>query len=251
MNDKEVLNALLITGSNDTRYALAQEGYGLKSLVKDSVTFIREEAERHLKRTRGGSEIVRSPDTVIVNRLAAHSNPSIRQEIAQKKCRLDMLINDPSELVRATVAKTGYKPTKLVNDESSIVRMSLANQGYCLNALVHDFDPDVYFAARNQINLKGMSWSDALNRLKEGFLVARKGWNGKNMFLYYVESTTFTVDREPLLSIFKAGTKIAYRDHIDMKTATKDHIECVPWVCSQTDALADDWVFVDEENNND
>ena len=82
----------------------------------------------------------------------------------------------------------------------------------------------------------------ALRMLKQGYKVARTGWNGKGMFLYLVPGSSFTVNRAPLLGIYPEGTEINYRSHIDMKTADGS---CVPWVASQTDILADDWEVVD------
>jgi hypothetical protein len=87
-----------------------------------------------------------------------------------------------------------------------------------------------------------MSFSNALCRLKAGLKVARTGWNGKGMFLYLVSGSQFNVNRAPLLGIYPEGTTIDYRSHIDMKTADGS---CVPWVASQTDLLADDWVQID------
>lgn len=86
-----------------------------------------------------------------------------------------------------------------------------------------------------------MDFGQALEVLKNNNLVARKGWNGKGMFLYLVPGSTFAVNREPLLGIYDEGTKVNYRPHIDMKTADGS---CVPWVASQTDLLADDWEYV-------
>lgn len=86
----------------------------------------------------------------------------------------------------------------------------------------------------------GFDW--AINMLKRGKKVARKGWNGKDMFLFLVPGSTFQVNRPPLLGIYPEGTEINYHAHIDMKTADG---QVVPWLCSQTDALADDWVVVE------
>jgi hypothetical protein len=87
-----------------------------------------------------------------------------------------------------------------------------------------------------------LTFGDALMLLKLGAKVARAGWNGKGMFLFLVPGSTFKVNRPPLLGIYPEGTEIQYRDHIDMKTVSG---EVVPWVCSQTDALAEDWVVVE------
>lgn len=88
-----------------------------------------------------------------------------------------------------------------------------------------------------------MDFGKALSALKAGQLVARKGWNGRGMFLYLVGGSTFSVSRAPLLGIFPEGTEIKYHAHIDMKTADN---QCVPWLASQTDILADDWIVVDK-----
>lgn len=89
-----------------------------------------------------------------------------------------------------------------------------------------------------------MDFGDALAALKAGDKVSRQGWNGKDMFLFLVPGSHFTVNRPPLLGIYPEGTGIDYRSHIDMKTAQGD---IVPWVASQSDLLADDWVFYDTE----
>lgn len=88
----------------------------------------------------------------------------------------------------------------------------------------------------------GMTFSVALDMLKQGRRVAREGWNGKGMFLFLVPGSRFKVNRPPLLGIYSEGTEISYHAHVDMKTAQGD---VVPWLCSQTDMLAEDWVTVD------
>ena len=86
-----------------------------------------------------------------------------------------------------------------------------------------------------------MNFGQALEQLKIGNRVARSGWNGKDMFLFFVPGSKFTVNRAPLLGIYPEGTEISYHAHVDMKTAQGD---VVPWLCSQTDMLAEDWVVV-------
>lgn len=82
------------------------------------------------------------------------------------------------------------------------------------------------------------TFSQALIALKTGHRVRRAGWNGKGMFLFLVPGSTFKVSRPPLLGIYPMGTEINYHAHVDMKTETG---VVVPWLCSQTDMLADDW----------
>jgi hypothetical protein len=86
--------------------------------------------------------------------------------------------------------------------------------------------------------MQNNSFGEALVLLKEGKKVARSGWNGKGMFLFLVPGSTFKVNRAPLLGIYPEGTEINYHAHVDMKTADG---KIVPWLCSQTDMLAEDW----------
>jgi hypothetical protein len=86
-----------------------------------------------------------------------------------------------------------------------------------------------------------MNFGGALAALKSKERVYREGWNGRGMFLFLVEGSTFQVNRAPLLGIYPEGTEINYRSHIDMKTVDGS---IVPWVASQTDLLADDWQVV-------
>ena len=86
-----------------------------------------------------------------------------------------------------------------------------------------------------------MDFGTALQGLKDGKRVLRKGWNGKDMFLFLVPGSEFMVNRPPLLGIYPEGTKIKYQPHIDMKTAQGT---VVPWLASQSDVLASDWDFL-------
>lgn len=87
-----------------------------------------------------------------------------------------------------------------------------------------------------------MNFGQALEALKLGKRVSRKGWNGSGMFLFLVPGSVFKVNRAPLLGIYPMGAEIRYHAHVDMKTAQGD---VVPWLCSQTDMLAEDWSIVD------
>lgn len=88
----------------------------------------------------------------------------------------------------------------------------------------------------------GMTFSDALRLVKMGVPVRRAGWNGKGLFIFMVQGSSFTVNRPPLNELFPEGTIIDYRGHIDMKTVDGS---IVPWVASQTDLLGEDWEVVE------
>jgi hypothetical protein len=85
------------------------------------------------------------------------------------------------------------------------------------------------------------NFSNALASLKQGKRVARKGWNGQDMFLFLVDGSTFEVNRAPLNKFYAEGTKVNYHAHIDMRTSDGT---IVPWLASQTDLLAEDWVIL-------
>lgn len=87
-----------------------------------------------------------------------------------------------------------------------------------------------------------MDFGNALDFVKDGHRAARRGWNAKEMFIFLVPGSTFVVNRPPLLGIYPEGTEVKYHAHIDMKTA-QGYV--VPWLASQADLLADDWMLVE------
>lgn len=81
-----------------------------------------------------------------------------------------------------------------------------------------------------------LDFGDAVRALKAGERVARKGWNGKDMFLYYVPANSYKAQTVAARNYF--GDMVPYGAYIAMKTAQGN---VVPWLASQTDMLADDW----------
>jgi len=82
-----------------------------------------------------------------------------------------------------------------------------------------------------------MDFGEAIEALKAGKKVYRKGWNGKDMF---IELSEITEDVYTL----KCGLVCGRHNYIYMKTA--DNM-LVPWTASQTDILAEDWEIRGEE----
>ena len=66
----------------------------------------------------------------------------------------------------------------------------------------------------------------ARSMLGQGYRVCRNGWNGKGMWLE--------------LQVPDAHSKMTL-PYVYMRTAQGD---LVPWLCSQTDLLAEDWEVV-------
>lgn len=84
-----------------------------------------------------------------------------------------------------------------------------------------------------------LTFGEALRALKRGSRVARAGWNGKNMWVYYVPAASYNAQTDAAKAHF--GEKVPYRAYLAMVTAQGD---VVPWVISQSDALEEDWVVL-------
>jgi len=95
-----------------------------------------------------------------------------------------------------------------------------------------------------------MNFGKALDLLKEGKKVARKGWNGKNMFLYLTAGSIVPVvnlKKETASHLYaekmlETDKMIEIKSHIDMKAA--DDSITIGWAPSQVDMLAEDWDWV-------
>jgi hypothetical protein len=85
-----------------------------------------------------------------------------------------------------------------------------------------------------------MNFSQALEALKSGSKVARKGWNGKKMFLYLIKGTEFQ-------NAFKYGYgeyegEPTFTQSIAIKTAQNTIV--VGWKPSNPDMFEEDWEVV-------
>ena len=87
-----------------------------------------------------------------------------------------------------------------------------------------------------------LNFGNAIVFLKEGKKLARKGWNGKGMFLYYVPAASYPAMTDVAKAEFGENGMVPYGAYIAMKTAQGN---VVPWLASQTDMLSDDWIIVE------
>lgn len=87
------------------------------------------------------------------------------------------------------------------------------------------------------------SFGLALQLLKEGRKVARKGWNGSGMFVYYVPAASYPMQRNNLATMggIFPNDLVPYREYLALKTAQDD---VSTWAPSVSDALADDWQLI-------
>ena len=84
--------------------------------------------------------------------------------------------------------------------------------------------------------MNSIGW--AVKQMLNGEKVRRAGWNGKGMFIYYVPANSYPAQTGVAKSYFGENSLVPYQAYIAMKTA-QDNV--VPWLCSQTDLLANDW----------
>jgi len=86
-----------------------------------------------------------------------------------------------------------------------------------------------------------MDFGEALRAAKDGARISRSGWNGTGMFVVhqkgYPDGIPINANTAEATGI-PQGTVCIFRPYLMMKTAQDDF---VPWVISQSDALADDW----------
>ena len=87
------------------------------------------------------------------------------------------------------------------------------------------------------------NFGTAIELLKEGKRVTRKGWNGKDMWLWLKPAARIKSEwcKDPMLKDLadKNGGELDALGTICMKTA--DNKILTGWLASQTDMLSEDW----------
>jgi len=79
-----------------------------------------------------------------------------------------------------------------------------------------------------------MDFGEALRALKDGEKVARKGWNGKGMWLELQMPDLFSKMTLPYIYL-------NYPENAQNTPGAR-----VPWIASQTDMLSEDWEVVND-----
>jgi hypothetical protein len=78
-----------------------------------------------------------------------------------------------------------------------------------------------------------MDFGWALRQLKEGKKVCRLGWNGKGIYIELQQPDEHSKMTQPYIYIVTTGLQS------DNPNAPRG---IVPWLASQTDMLAEDWI---------
>jgi hypothetical protein len=128
-----------------------------------------------------------------------------------------------------------HKGWKIPDDEDParngyLVEYSDGYQSWC---------PKEQFEESNR-QCDAMTFGHAIEAMKKGMKVARAGWNGKGMFIYYVPADEYPASTGVAMDYYSG--QVPYKAYIAMKTVDED---VVPWLASQTDMLADDWSVID------
>lgn len=85
---------------------------------------------------------------------------------------------------------------------------------------------------------ENLTFGEALECLKAGQKIARKGWNGKGLSLELQRPDAHSKMTLPYIYMQYPGQPAS-------DTAPESHINArVPWLASQTDLLSEDWVIV-------
>ncbi len=95
-------------------------------------------------------------------------------------------------------------------------------------------------------NEKGMTFGQAIEAMKQGKKVARRGWNGKGMYLWLLPAAEVKKEwcRDTrLLEAFGERDTMTCLGSIRMFTADKKVL--TGWLASQTDMLSEDWTIVE------
>lgn len=96
--------------------------------------------------------------------------------------------------------------------------------------------------------IDNLSFGGAIEALKQGKRVSRKGWNGKGMFLFLLPAgivPTRAINDPALREVIEkevCGETFEALGSIRMFTADKKIL--TGWLASQADMLADDWQII-------
>lgn len=97
---------------------------------------------------------------------------------------------------------------------------------------------DVFIRAYSPAD--ALTFGLALESLKNGQKVAREGWNGKGMWICMIQRSSWQVN--PKINMVTNSYSLDALPWIGMKTVDNGF---VPWLASQTDMLAEDWMIVE------
>ena len=91
--------------------------------------------------------------------------------------------------------------------------------------------------------LPALKFGQALEAIQAGQRIARTGWNGKGMFVYFVPPASYPVQTGAAKAHFGEGAMVPYNAYMAIKNVDGT---VSTWVPSVNDCLASDWGVVGE-----
>ena len=117
--------------------------------------------------------------------------------------------------------------------------------------------PDIFEATYSTVDPDSMSFGVAVEKMQMGHMVARRGWNGKNLFVFMQVPATIGKDIVPKMQSLPPSVKAKFQERFDNSEAQIDAIYydnqlaivnesnlINGWAPSVSDALASDWFVV-------
>jgi hypothetical protein len=124
-------------------------------------------------------------------------------------------------------------------DEGYLVKYPDGYESWC---------PKKQFEEANR-ETSGMTFGLAIEAMKKGFKVARRGWNGKGMWIALSQNPLNPLPADHFWCghaqnfAFENGGSADVLPTLIMKTA--DNRILMGWLASQTDMLAEDWMVIE------
>ena len=119
--------------------------------------------------------------------------------------------------------------------------------GYTLGHILRDDWEIVGEADIKDLSIQTFMFGEALRHLKAGKKVARKGWNGKGMFVVYQKGYPQGIPCNKQTAEawgMQEGELFVCNPYLQIRCMNGSHSM---WVPSINDCLADDWVIVKED----
>lgn len=167
----------------------------------------------------------------------------------KKQVVIEAVQFDGSEESIVNILKLG--PSRLVDvdhEERTLPKIQISTLEGKMTAKIGDYiikgvhgelypcKPDIFAETYEECNEPNiMNFGQAIERIKAGKLVARKGWNGKGIYIGLIKPKDGDAMTHDFIYINTTGLQT------DNPDAPLDR---VPWLASQTDMLAEDWQVV-------
>lgn len=157
--------------------------------------------------------------------------PAHQQRVVAEKAELD------SKLAKLT----GFFSTAVFHSLPESEQSRLLRQGVAMRAYSSILGARVAaFSGSDEVGI-GLTFGLATEAMLKGLKVARAGWNGKGMFVYYVPPASYPAQTGAAKSHFGEGSLVPYNAYFAIKNVG-DTVST--WVPSVNDCLATDWAIV-------